>query len=124
MNISLNYGTMILFTFRFSFKLLFDQASLGPMESPEELFSTLEEYERDWYIGLVTEKGWHDSVLQEKPFLFSLGHDLAMVIARSRYFLHPFYTTKISIDPSIDTLPAAFSYPVIEKLLRVFKMTI
>uniref|UniRef100_A0A4W6FL09 Pecanex-like protein n=1 Tax=Lates calcarifer TaxID=8187 RepID=A0A4W6FL09_LATCA len=64
--------------FRFSFKLLFDQASLGPMESLEELFSTLEEYERDWYIGLVTEKGWHDSVLQEKPFLFSLGHDLAM----------------------------------------------
>lgn len=49
------------------------------MESPEELFSTLEEYERDWYIGLVTEKGWHDSVLQEKPFLFSLGHDLTMV---------------------------------------------
>ncbi|KAM9842587.1 pecanex-like protein 4 [Aulostomus maculatus] len=64
--------------FRFSFKLLFDQASLGPMESPEEMFSALEEYERDWYIGLVTEKGWHDSVLQEKPFLFSLGHDLAM----------------------------------------------
>ncbi|KAM4540959.1 pecanex-like protein 4 [Fundulus diaphanus] len=64
--------------FRFSFKLLFDQASLGPMESPEELFSTLEEYERDWYIGLVTEKGWHDSVVQEKPFLFSLGHDLTM----------------------------------------------
>ncbi|CAG5866439.1 unnamed protein product [Menidia menidia] len=64
--------------FRFSFKLLFDQASLGPMESPEELFSTLEEYERDWYIGLVTEKGWHDSVLQEKPYLFSLGHDITM----------------------------------------------
>ncbi|XP_038584536.1 pecanex-like protein 4 [Micropterus salmoides] len=64
--------------FRFSFKLLFDQASLGPIESPEELFGTLEEYERNWYIGLVTEKGWHDSVLQEKPFLFSLGHDLAM----------------------------------------------
>lgn len=75
---------MILFTFRFSFKLLFDQASLGPMESPDELFSTLEEYERDWYIGLVTEKGWHDSVLQEKPFLFSLGHDLAMVISTHR----------------------------------------
>ncbi|XP_061552396.1 pecanex-like protein 4 [Phycodurus eques] len=64
--------------FRFSFKLLFDQASLGPMESPEEMFSALEEYERDWYIGLVSEKGWHDSILQEKPFLFSLGHDLSM----------------------------------------------
>ncbi|KAF3701208.1 Pecanex-like protein 4 Hepatitis C virus F protein-binding protein 2 [Channa argus] len=67
--------------FRFSFKLLYDQASLGPMESAEELFSTLEEYERDWYIGLVTEKGWHDSVLQEKPFLFSLGQDLAMLLS-------------------------------------------
>ncbi|KAM3871015.1 pecanex-like protein 4 [Diretmus argenteus] len=64
--------------FRFSFKLLFDQASLGPMEGHEELFSTLDEYERDWYIGLVAERGWHDSVLQEKPFLFSLGHDLTM----------------------------------------------
>lgn len=59
---------------------MFDQASLGAMESHEELFSTLEDYERDWYIGLVTEKGWHDGVLQEKPFLFSLGHDLAMVM--------------------------------------------
>lgn len=58
------------------------------MESPEELFSTLEEYERDWYIGLVTEKGWHDSVLQEKPFLFSLGHDLAMVNAHMHACLH------------------------------------
>lgn len=72
-----------MFAIRFSFKLLFDQASLGPVESPEELFSTLEVYERDWYIGLVTEKGWHDSVLQEKPFLFSLGQDLAMVTTRT-----------------------------------------
>lgn len=59
------------------------------MESADELFSTLEEYERDWYIGLVTEKGWHDSVLQEKPFLFSLGHDLAMVISTHGLTKHP-----------------------------------
>lgn len=70
---------LVLLIIRFSFKLLFDKASLGPIESPEELFSTLEEYERDWYIGLVTEKGWHDNILQEKPFLFSLGQDIAMV---------------------------------------------
>lgn len=58
------------------------------MESLEELFNTLEEYERDWYIGLVTEKGWHDSVLQEKPFLFSLGHDLAMVSLQTACHIH------------------------------------
>ncbi|KAL0969048.1 hypothetical protein UPYG_G00222000 [Umbra pygmaea] len=69
---------LVLKAFRYSFKLLFDQASLGPMESPEELFTTLEDYEKDWYIGLVAERGWQDSVLQEKPFLFSLGHDLTM----------------------------------------------
>ncbi|XP_061085578.1 pecanex-like protein 4 isoform X2 [Conger conger] len=64
--------------FRYSFKLLFDQASLGAVESPEELLSTLEDYERDWYIGLVSERGWQEAVLQEKPYLFSLGHDLTM----------------------------------------------
>ena len=56
-----------LFTCRYSFKLLFDQVSLGPIESLEELFSTLEEYERDWYIALVADRGWQDCVLQEKP---------------------------------------------------------
>jgi hypothetical protein len=56
------------------------------MESLDELFSTLEEYERDWYIGLVAEKGWQDSVLQEKPFLFSLGHDLTMVTLLTTLF--------------------------------------
>ena len=56
------------------------------METLEELFSTLEEYDRDWYIGLVAERGWQDSILQEKPFLFSLGHDLTMVTKQA----HPY----------------------------------
>ena len=64
---------------RYSFKLLFDQASLGPLDSPEELQATLDEYEHHWYIGTATDHGWQESVRQEKPFLFSLGHDLAMV---------------------------------------------
>ncbi|KAG5265753.1 hypothetical protein AALO_G00246010 [Alosa alosa] len=64
--------------FRYSFKLLFDQASLGAMESAEELQATLDEYEHHWYIGTATDHGWQESVRQEKPFLFSLGHDLAM----------------------------------------------
>uniref|UniRef100_A0A8C2ZF69 Pecanex-like protein n=1 Tax=Cyclopterus lumpus TaxID=8103 RepID=A0A8C2ZF69_CYCLU len=65
------------------------RASVFKLLPLRSCFSTLEEYERDWYIGLVTEKGWHDSVLQEKPFLFSLGHDLAMVITRTCPCLHP-----------------------------------
>ncbi|KAF7710771.1 hypothetical protein HF521_009643 [Silurus meridionalis] len=64
--------------FRYSVKLLIDQASLGPMESEEELHSTLHHYHHHWFIGMATERGWHDGVLQEKPFLFSLGHDITM----------------------------------------------
>ncbi|XP_066535867.1 pecanex-like protein 4 [Hoplias malabaricus] len=64
--------------FRYSVKLLIDQASLGPMESLEELYTTLQDYHNNWFIGLTTERGWHEGVLQEKPFLFSLGQDLTM----------------------------------------------
>lgn len=75
---------------RYSFKLLFDQASLGPLDSPEELQATLDEYEHHWYIGTATDHGWQESVRQEKPFLFSLGHDLAMVIF---YFIKSYFKT-------------------------------
>ncbi|XP_076841735.1 pecanex-like protein 4 isoform X2 [Brachyhypopomus gauderio] len=64
--------------FRYSVKLLIDQASLGPVESLDEMYTTLHEYHINWFIGLVTERGWHDSILEEKPFLFSLGHDHTM----------------------------------------------
>ncbi|XP_060781122.1 pecanex-like protein 4 isoform X1 [Neoarius graeffei] len=64
--------------FRYSVKLLIDQASLEPVESEEELHSTLHHYHHHWFIGMATERGWHDGVLQEKPFLFSLGHDITM----------------------------------------------
>ncbi len=64
---------------RYSVKLLVDQASLGPVESLDELYTTLQDYHDNWFIGLVTDRSWQDSVAQEKPFLFSLGHDLTMV---------------------------------------------
>lgn len=56
-----------------------DKASLGPVENFKELINYLEEYENDWYIGLVSDLEWQQAVLQEKPYLFSLGHDRNMV---------------------------------------------
>ncbi|KFZ47512.1 Pecanex-like 4, partial [Antrostomus carolinensis] len=61
--------------FRYTFKLMVDKASLGPVENFKELVNYLEEYENDWYIGLVSDLEWQQAVLQEKPYLFSLGHD-------------------------------------------------
>lgn len=67
---------------------MLDKASLGPVENFKELVNYLEEYESDWYIGLVSDLEWQQAVLQEKPYLFSLGHDPSMVrrkITRSEY---------------------------------------
>ncbi|XP_038631726.1 pecanex-like protein 4 isoform X2 [Scyliorhinus canicula] len=67
--------TLALKAFRYTFKLMFDKASLGPVENFVELVNYLEEYDRDWFIGMVSEPQWQQAVLQEKPYLFSLGYD-------------------------------------------------
>lgn len=58
---------------------MIDKASLGPIEDFKELTNYLEEYESDWYIGSVSDDKWKEAVLQEKPYLFSLGYDPNMV---------------------------------------------
>ncbi|XP_071413414.1 pecanex-like protein 4 isoform X2 [Pithys albifrons albifrons] len=70
--------------FRYTFKLMVDKASLGPVENFEELVNYLEEYDSAWYIGLVSDLEWQQAVLQEKPYLFSLGHDPSMGIYTGR----------------------------------------
>ncbi|NWH36428.1 PCX4 protein, partial [Chloropsis hardwickii] len=70
--------------FRYTFKLMLDKASLGPVENFKELVNYLEEYESDWYIGLVSDLEWQQAVLQEKPYLFSLGHDPNMGVYTGR----------------------------------------
>ncbi|XP_046503587.1 pecanex-like protein 4 isoform X1 [Equus quagga] len=70
--------------FRYTLKLMIDKASLGPIEDFKELTDCLEEYERDWYIGLVSDEKWKEAVLQEKPYLFSLGYDPNMGVYTGR----------------------------------------
>ncbi|XP_005399243.1 PREDICTED: pecanex-like protein 4 isoform X2 [Chinchilla lanigera] len=70
--------------FRYTVKLMVDKASLGPIEDFKELKDFLEEYENDWYIGLVSDEKWKEAVLQEKPCLFSLGYDPNMGVYTGR----------------------------------------
>ncbi|XP_076406979.1 pecanex-like protein 4 isoform X4 [Peromyscus maniculatus bairdii] len=70
--------------FRYTLKLMVDKASLGPVEDFEELMDCLREYERDWYIGLVTEEQWKEAILEEKPCLFSLGYESSMGVYTAR----------------------------------------
>lgn len=73
-----------LFSDRYTFKLMFDKACLGPVENFAELVSYLEEYDKNWFIGMVSEPQWQQAVLQEKPYLFSLGYDPSLVRAAKR----------------------------------------
>nr|XP_033808382.1 pecanex-like protein 4 [Geotrypetes seraphini]XP_033808383.1 pecanex-like protein 4 [Geotrypetes seraphini]XP_033808384.1 pecanex-like protein 4 [Geotrypetes seraphini] len=70
--------------FRYSLKLMVDKASLGPVEDFKELLKYLEDYENDWYIGLVSDVEWQQAVLQERPYLFSLGHNHKMGVYTGR----------------------------------------
>ncbi|XP_044520809.1 pecanex-like protein 4 [Gracilinanus agilis] len=70
--------------FRYTFKLMVDKAILGPIENFRDLASCLEEYEHDWYIGLVSDEEWREAVIQEKPYLFSVGHDPNMGVYTGR----------------------------------------
>eukprot|EP00071_Canis_lupus_P044214 XP_022277771.1 pecanex-like protein 4 isoform X2 [Canis lupus familiaris] len=70
--------------FRYTLKLMIDKASLGSIEDFKELTNCLEEYETDWYIGLVSDEKWKEAVLQEKPYLFSLGYDPNMGVYTGR----------------------------------------
>ncbi|XP_047398309.1 pecanex-like protein 4 isoform X5 [Sciurus carolinensis] len=70
--------------FRYTLKLMVDKASLGAIEDFTELASCLDEYESDWYIGLVSDEKWKEAILQEKPCLFSLGYDPNMGVYTGR----------------------------------------
>lgn len=73
--------------FRYTLKLMVDKASLGPIEDFKELTNCLREYERDWYIGLVSEEQWKRAILEEKPCLFCLGYESSMGVYTSRVLM-------------------------------------
>ena len=65
---------------RYGFKLMLDQMLLGEATSNAELQEYLEEYDKDWYIGLEKDPEWTAAILESKPNLFALGHNNTQVI--------------------------------------------
>ena len=53
---------------------------LGEATSNAELQEYLEEYDKDWYIGLEKDPEWTSAILESKPNLFALGHNNTQVI--------------------------------------------
>ncbi len=60
---------------RYAVKLLYDEASLGEMDSHTELAEALGEFDSDCFIAPQTEGGWEEAVLTQVPRLFSIARD-------------------------------------------------
>ena len=60
-------------------KLMYDEGSLGEVETLSELAENLQHYDSECFIGPEHNPGWEESILAEKPHLFSLGKDIEKV---------------------------------------------
>lgn len=58
---------------------MLDSMLLGDIESHEELEESLRDYDKNWFIGRETDPEWKAAVLDNKPNLFSLGHNSLQV---------------------------------------------
>eukprot|EP00794_Sanderia_malayensis_P019841 gene19841-21783_t len=65
----------VLLAYRYAFKIMYDEAVLGPIEDFEELAETFMDYEENWHMGIDTDQAWTDAVLANTPSLLSVGND-------------------------------------------------
>lgn len=59
---------------------MIDQMLLGEITSEQEWEETLQEYDDKWFIGVEKESEWTEAILNNTPFMFSMGHNIAQVI--------------------------------------------
>ena len=70
--------------FRYSIKMVVDSVSIYPITDDEEFIDTLKLYEKEWFIGSDNEPDFAQSILQNKPFLFSLCKDSSNVSLKQK----------------------------------------
>ena len=68
-----------IFPCRYTVKLMYDEGSLGEVETPSELAEYLQHYDSECFIGREHESSWEGSILAQKQHLFSLGKDIEKV---------------------------------------------
>eukprot|EP00795_Rhopilema_esculentum_P002949 gene2949-1198_t len=65
----------IIIAFRYAFKLMYDEAVLGPIADFEEFAEYLTDYEENWHMGNDHDMQWINAVLNNVPSLLSVGYD-------------------------------------------------
>jgi len=65
----------VLQAYRYAFKLMYDEAVLGPIDDFEELTEYLLDYENNWHMGNDNDDDWVNAVLKETPNLASVGYN-------------------------------------------------
>eukprot|EP01111_Echinosteliopsis_oligospora_P001435 TRINITY_DN12171_c0_g1_i1.p1 TRINITY_DN12171_c0_g1~~TRINITY_DN12171_c0_g1_i1.p1 ORF type:complete len:283 (+),score=53.16 TRINITY_DN12171_c0_g1_i1:97-945(+) len=65
--------SLVVQAYRYAFKLTFDQAVIGEIESDSEILEQMEVYSKNWFFGLDTTNEWNDNIICETPNLFSMA---------------------------------------------------
>lgn len=68
-------------------KLLYDEASLGEMETFSELAEALGEFDSECFIAPQSGEGWTEAVLNQVPRLFSIARSEENVSPFNLHFL-------------------------------------
>ena len=71
---------------RYAVKLMYDEGSLGEVDSHQELVEYLQHYDSNCFIGCESESAWEEAIREERPHLFSLGHDLEKVNSQTHTY--------------------------------------
>ena len=75
---------------------MYDEGSLGEVESLTELVDYLEEYENEWCITSEKGEDWKSAILSKCRHLFSMDHDPEKVCrVENRYECYMVYITQV-----------------------------
>jgi hypothetical protein len=64
--------SLVIKAYRYAYKTVFDQVSIGEYETDEELKDALTEFDRAWFMGLENED-WSNNITQHTENLFSMS---------------------------------------------------
>nr|XP_039248423.1 pecanex-like protein 4 [Styela clava] len=66
---------IVITAYRYAVKLMYDQVSLGPAESNDELSEYFTEYDDEWFIGIESDPKWRKGLVDGNSHLFALCHN-------------------------------------------------
>lgn len=65
--------SLVIKAYRYSYKIVFDQVTLGEIENDQEFKDTLCDYDKSWFMGNDQNEEWEQQITLHKENLFALS---------------------------------------------------